>query len=249
VDDWDWIKCKYGLYRNDTGFVCGQSVSEVIAAFVPRIPTKSSRDTGSAKRKRVTRPEPRRWSAQQIEAIWGRSQVRRTSDEGYEFRHETYKSGLILKHIPFAKIARAETPSNIGPFVLSTHVYNLPTFGPVIRHFAQDSIKVGQRVRVVSGDLRGLKGHPVDIEDGVAAVEQQSGGDTPPLLIPIRSLSLAYEPGDHVKHRWTDSSGMVVSVDEARETLSFVEKDSHEEVCSRCINATHNNILSVHRSH
>jgi hypothetical protein len=104
VHDGQWVTCKYGLYRNDVGIVCGQRPSydsEVLVAFVPRIPIKSPErhSSGTAKRKRVAQPEPRVWSVDQVETTWGSSQVRQISDDEYEFRRETYKSGLLVKHL------------------------------------------------------------------------------------------------------------------------------------------------------
>jgi hypothetical protein len=235
VHEGQWVRCKYGVYHNDVGIVCRIDPSydaEVIVAFVPRIPVKSYGDESSrtAKRKRVARPDPRVWSAHQLETMWGRSQVRRTSDDEYEFRRETYKSGLVVKHLSPARITCANAPNDIGPFVRAPYTYKLPSFAPLIHQFAQDTIKVGQRVRVEIGEQQGLVGFPIDIEDGVAAVVKQSGDESPPLLIPLRSLSPVYDLGDHVKHRWVESHGIVVSVDGVSKTLSFVEKDSHNEV-------------------
>lgn len=102
IQEGTWVRCLHGLYRGDVGLVCGYDASsdaEAIVAFVPRIPTKSFR-TASAKRKRVARPEPQTWSARQVEEIWGPSQVRKTSEDEFVFRHETYKSGLISKQLP-----------------------------------------------------------------------------------------------------------------------------------------------------
>ena len=73
------------MYHDDIGIVCRyvpSSDAEVIVAFIPRM-TKAI--PGTRKRKRVSRPEPRRWSASQVEAIWGKSKVRRISDNEYEF--------------------------------------------------------------------------------------------------------------------------------------------------------------------
>lgn len=236
VNEGEWVKCKYGLYRNDIGFVCGHDPSsdaELIVAFVPRIPHKASRPgqekgaPGSAKRKRVIRPEPQSWSAHDVEAIWGKSQVRRTSKDEYEFRHETYKSGLVLKRFPPASLTGASAPADIGPFTRASQI----SFAPVLRRIAQDSIKVGQRVAVISGEQCGLVGYPIDINNGEATVVQRTGDDTP-LLTPLRCLLPAYEPGDHVKHRWMHSRGIVVSVDDDLKTLSFVEEGTNEEVRS-----------------
>ena len=109
----DWVRCRHGLYRNDIGIVCGHvpsSDAEVIVAFIPRLKEKT---TGSTKNKRVSRPEPRRWSARQVEASWGKSQVRRISDDEYEFGHSVYKSGLVMMHLPPTSLRVASAPNDI----------------------------------------------------------------------------------------------------------------------------------------
>ena len=146
------------------------------------------------------------------------------------FRWETYKSGLIMKHLPPMRITSANAPDDIGPFARASYIYKLPLFAALVHQFAQDSVKVSQWVRVVIREQQGLVGFPVDIENGVAAVVQQSRDDTLPLLILLHSLSPVYDSGDHVKHRWIDVHGIMVSVDEVSHTLSLVEKDLHKEV-------------------
>jgi hypothetical protein len=253
VQDGQWVRCKYGMYRNDVGIVCGLDTSfdsEVIVAFVPRIPIKSMevRSSGSAKRKRLTRPEARVWYVHQLETMWGDSQVRRTSVDEYQFRRETYKSGLVVKHLSLARITGADAPNDIGPFVRAFYTYKQPSFAALIRHFAQDSIKVDQRVRVVTGEQQGLVGYPCDIDNGVAAIVQQSGEESPPILVPLRSLLPVYDTGDHVKHRWEESHGIVVNVDKISNTLSFVEKASYKEVSTHMhANIPHDRTFSDHR--
>jgi hypothetical protein len=64
---------------------------------------------------------------------------------------------------------------------------------------------------------------------GVATVTVQAD-HIPPLVISLRALSLKYSPGDHVKHRFADSLGILSTVDEDRRKVTFVEKDTNEEV-------------------
>ncbi|KAF8258743.1 hypothetical protein EI94DRAFT_1707713 [Lactarius quietus] len=191
IREGEWVRCLHGLYRGDIGLVCGHnghSNNEVIVAFVPRIPEKAS----GSKRKRLASPEPQKWTSDQVKAVWGK---------------KTYKSGLVLKHLPTASVALlTSTPSDI------------------------DSIKVGQRVKVLSGEQQGIVGHPKDISNGVATVVLQTDNqDTPPLLISLRELTLVYLPGDHVKSRYFDSKGIVSSVDETNSMVTMVERNTNAE--------------------
>lgn len=72
-------------------------------------------------------------------------------------------------------------------------------------------------------------GYPVNIDSGVATLVQRAQDDTPLLQIQLRALSPAYEAGDHIKIRWGDSTGMVISVDEVRKTLTYIESDTYNK--------------------
>ena len=235
--DGDWVRCRHGTYRNDIGIVCGHVPSsdvEVVVAFIPRLKEKT---TVPAKRKRVSWPEPRRWSACQVEARWGKSQVRRTSDDEYEFGGDVYKSGLVMKRLSPASLEVASAPNDISEFARASCIVKSPFFGSMTRQSVQESIKVGQRVRVISGEQEGWVGHPVDITDGIAALVRNTDDNTPLLQTPLTCLLPAYRPGDHVKFWWGDSHGIVMSVDETNGKVSFVERDTHREVSDnpRCV--------------
>ena len=230
IHEGEWVRSRHGSYRDDIGIVCGHvpsSDEEVIVAFIPRM-TKAI--PGTRKRKRVSRPEPRRWSAPQVEAIWGKSKVRRISDDEYEFGGDVYKSGLVMKRLSPASLAVANAPHDISGFAAATCIAHSPFFSAMTRQSAQESIKVGQRVRVISGEQQGWVGYPVDITDGIAVLVRNTDDNTPLLQTPLTCLLPAYRLGDHVKFRWGDSHGIVTSVDEIHEKVSFVERDTHREV-------------------
>ena len=98
------------------------------------------------------------------------------------------------------------------------------------RQSVQESIKVGQWVQVVSGEQQAWIGYPFSITDGIALLVRNTDNVTPDLQIPLNCLLPAYRPGDHVKFRWSDSHGIVTTVDEILEKVSFVERDMHQEV-------------------
>ena len=228
-----WVKCLHGLYRNDVGFVCGRRPyrdAETIVALVPRIPEKTDQ---TAKRKRGIRPEQRSWSCEQLEAVWGPSQVRRISGDEYKFGGQNYDSGLVLMPLPSASLEKVDTaPNDLRPFFRVPFIRDMPTFLPWLHRLAQDSIKPGQRVKVESGDHRGAIGKPVDVVDSVAslALTSMGHGHGTILQIPLRVLAPLYRCGDNVKCRWSDSCGLITSVDEVEATLTFVEQYSNINV-------------------
>ncbi|KAH9162307.1 hypothetical protein EDB89DRAFT_2079838 [Lactarius sanguifluus] len=198
--------------------------AETIVALVPRIPEKTTR---TAKQKKVARPEPRIWSSQQLEVSWGTSKVQRTSSEEYIFGREKFRSGLIVKQFSPASLANVDSaPDDLRPFLRATFIRSVPSFTPLIHRFAQDAIKPGQWVKVESGDHRGVIGKPLDVRDSVAYLSLIFAGDSPTLQIPLRALAPLYDRGHHIKNRWSESSGIVTSVDEDRKTLTYVERDS-----------------------
>jgi hypothetical protein len=123
-------------------------------------------------------------------------------------------------------------PSDIQdkPPTVQVGHYGRPTVTPWVHRFAQDSIKPGQWVKVESGDHLGAIGKPVDIMHSVASIALTSMGNGPNLLIPLRALVPLYRCGDNIKCRWSESCGLVSSVDEVEMTLTFVEKDSNNIV-------------------
>jgi hypothetical protein len=230
IHEGEWVHCLYGLYRGDVGLMCNHDLStdaEVIAAFLPRIP---KRGLGSAKHKRLGRLELHKWTADQVKVVWGKHvQNISKEQEEYEFCHETYKSGLVLKHLPPVGITIAGAPLDVGPFFSATYISNSSFYSSIRSRNAQDTIKVGHRVKVVAGEHQGAVGHITDVTDGMATVTLQAD-DIPLLVILLRALSHKYSPGDHIKHRFTDSHGILSTVDEDCRKVTFVEKDTNEEV-------------------
>ncbi len=231
IKEGQWVRCLHGLYRGDIGFVCGHDPTrdaETVVALAPRIPEKTTR---TAKRKKRARPEPRSWSLQQVEAAWGASKVRRISADEYIFGREKYKSGLLIARFPPASLANVDSaPNDLRPFLRASYIRNIASFAPWIHRFTQDSIKPGQLVKVESGDHRGAIGKPLDVVHSVASLLLNSTGNGPALQIPLRDLAPFYERGHHIKSRWSESSGIVMSVDEVHNTLFYVDKDSQNTV-------------------
>jgi hypothetical protein len=150
VHEGKWVQCLHGLYRGDVGLVCGHNRSEadVTIAFIPRIPEKAP---GSAKCKRLGRPEPCKWTAAEVKAMWGK-RVCKLLEEDYWLNNERYKSGLVIKYLPPASVVIADPPLDIGPFISTKYISNLPFFSSVGYRNTQTLIQVGHRVKVIAGE-------------------------------------------------------------------------------------------------
>ncbi|KAH9982574.1 hypothetical protein BGW80DRAFT_1263871 [Lactifluus volemus] len=237
IQEGQWVRINYGLYRGDIGFVCGSRDSsdlDIVVALVPRIPVKTDlRSAGHiGKRKRSFRPPPRMWSEAQVIHEWGAAKVRNISSDTFIFRNETYESGLLMTSYSSTSllVVSSPSPSTFLIFLAASSVSERPSFGQCRHHFAQDSLQPEQRVKVESGDLIGLIGHINEIVDGVASIipEKQVDFQVMP-LIPLRKLAPHYIPGDNVKARCGDSYGIVESVNDADQTLVYVRSNPIQE--------------------
>ncbi|KAF8264671.1 hypothetical protein EI94DRAFT_1805484 [Lactarius quietus] len=231
IEEGQWVQCLFGLYRDDIGFVCGHnphSDLDLLIAFVPRIPEPSAQST---KRKKLARPDARTWTLPEVEAVWGPSWIQRKSGDEFLFAEEMYCAGLIMKNLTTHSVVTvAHAPINLLPFIRASCVRNNPSFTPWAHRFAQDNIRPQQRVRVKSGEQKGIIGRPRIITYGVATIVPENEGDIPPFDVSLRALSLQYVLGDNVKDRWSDSHGMVVKIDEDRNILVYIDKDSLYEI-------------------
>ena len=121
------------------------------------------------------------------------------SNDEYKFGSDVYKSGLVMKCLPPANLIIASAPTNISGFTVALCITHSPFFSMMTCQSAHESIKVGQRVRVISGEQQGWVGYPVDITNGIAALVWDTEDNTPLLQTPLTCLLPAYRPGDHIK--------------------------------------------------
>lgn len=229
IEEGKWVRCKHGLYHHDIGFVCEHDAmgdADTTVALVPRIP-ENLRCSRTTKRKRKARPNPKCWTAAMVEAEWGEEKVQRIEgSDKFKFKKEIYQSGLILKKFPSNGLeVILNAPLNISPFLKASYLHNKPTFAPWLHWFVQDTLTPGQQVQVESGGFKGSIGFIHSITDSVAIVNLTK--DALKLQAPLRALMPHYVQGDHVKHRWSDSSGVVTSAEMANKRLTFVNKEFH----------------------
>ncbi|KAH9980393.1 hypothetical protein BGW80DRAFT_1275581 [Lactifluus volemus] len=238
IQEGQWVQITYGLYRKDIGFVCecrDSSDLDIVVALVPRIPTKTDlRSAGHiGKRKRSFRPHPRTWSEAQVAHEWTAAKVRNISSDAFIFRNETYESGLLMKGYSSTSlvIVRSPSPSTFLMFLSASSFSERPLFRQCRHHFVQDSLQPQQRVKVESGDLVGLVGRINEIIDGVASIIPEKEDDFQVMpLVALRDLAPRYVPGDKVKARCGDSSGIVESVNDADQRLVYVRSNPIQEI-------------------
>ena len=103
-----------------------------------------------------------------------------------------------------------------------------PLFAPCVKHFAQESTQVGDRIQVVSNGSTGIIGCTKSIHDGVMEVVTQSPKQHLRLTITVALCDLMphFQTGDHVKDCWSDRIGIVITIDHDSQTVTFLEKDT-----------------------
>jgi hypothetical protein len=223
-----WVQCLAGRYRDDVGYVYETNVSSewnVVVVFVPRIPQSRG------KRKRDGRPTQRVWTAEEVTQQYGNRKVKVPGPNKFIFRGSTYEDGLAMEHIPLSYLRVLEHSQNILPFVQSAMIRSHPAFYPCLRRFVQDSTQVGDRVLVVSGGQTGVIGRTETIQDHIADVVAESPEQGLVIRVALRDLIPHFLPGDNVKDRWSDSFGMVITIDHEGQKVAYMDREASAEVC------------------
>lgn len=230
-----WVRCLAGQYRDDIGYVyesgAPMSYWDATVAFVPRI--RISRPGG--KRKRDGRPAPGPWTLEELTRQHGEKSVKIISADKFVFRGGLYQEGLVFELMPWSLLRALDHSSHdIRPFARSAEIRNQPAFATCLKRFAQDSVHIGDRVLVVSGEHAGIVGRIGDIRNDVADVvtqtpEQDSGLK---ISVTLRHLIPHFLVGDHVKDHWSDCFGMVIAVDHDAQRITFLNKNDNAEACS-----------------
>ena len=227
-----WVRCLAGRYRDDVGYVYKTDISsqwKVVVVFVPRIPQSGG------KRKRDGRLTPRVWTAEEVIQQYGNRKVKVLGPNKFIFGGSTYEDGLAMEHTPLSYLCVLEhSPQNILPFVQAAVIRDHPAFYPRLRRFVQDSTQVGDRILVISGEQTGIVGRIETIEDYIADVVTESPEQHSGLIIRValRDLIPHFLPGDNVKDRWSDSFGMVITIDHEGQKVTFLDREASAEVCS-----------------
>lgn len=233
IETGQWVRCVAGRYRDDIGYVfdsgAPMSYWDAIVAFVPRI------SQPGGKRKRDGRPPPGPWTIEELTQQHGEKNVKILRSDQFVFRGGLYQEGLVFEIMPWSLLHALEHSNHdITPFVQSAKIRNHPAFATCLKRFAQDSVRIGDRVLVVSGEHAGIVGRIGDIRNNVADVvtetPERDSGLT--ISVTLRHLIPHFLAGDHVKDHWSDCFGMVIAVDPDAQRVSFLDKNKNAEACS-----------------
>ncbi|KAF8263029.1 hypothetical protein EI94DRAFT_1879950 [Lactarius quietus] len=231
-----WVRCLAGQYRDDVGYVYKTDISSqwsVLVAFVPQIPQSGG------KRKRDGRPAPHVWTAAELIQQYGNGKVKVLGSNKFVFGGSTYEDGLVMEHVPLSYLHALEhSPQNITPFMQSNMIRSHSPFHPCLKHFAQDSTQVGDRILVVSGEHTGIIGRTETIQDHITDMVVESPEQHSGLIIHVTLHNLIphFLPGDNVKDRWSDSFGMVTTIDHNGQKVAFLDREASAEINTSTLN-------------
>ncbi|KAI0257834.1 hypothetical protein BC834DRAFT_976698 [Gloeopeniophorella convolvens] len=217
VTQGQWVRCTRGRYKDDVSFSSSLTVS-------------------SGKRKHVTHPDPHLWFFQDLVHSFGVQKVTRAMEEEsvpYTFAGEMFECGLVMKPLSLECVEPTTSiPERIGVFAAISAIRAHPLFHQSIVTSAQDALKPGDRVQVIQDEFVGSTGTMQSNFNSVMRISgtiPQQGGERI-FELHVRTLCPYFLPGDHIKSRFRESAGMVVSVSPEKAEATYMDSDTHEEI-------------------
>ncbi len=145
-----------------------------------------------------------------------------------------YQDGLAFELLPLSLLRILEQSRlDFTPFMLLATIHSLPSFAASLKHYAQDSVQVGDRILVMSGEHAGVISRIREIHNEVVNVVTQIPEPHSGLIVCVsmRGIILYFLEGDHVKIPWLDRFGMVIAVDHDEQKVTFLDNKINTEVC------------------
>jgi transcription elongation factor SPT5 len=238
----DWVRVKRGLYRHDLGFVLGHEnfSSSVTFAVVPRLsynPDSTHAKTGTKRQASPTRPSQALLDVDRARRL-GKVQGSRSRKGYLKFQGMYFHGGLLIRqHSVHDLIAKGVTPRY--------HEIQLFRASPcidlsIIRNWqiadSLANLQAGNRVEILTGELKGSLALVNDIQDRILKVElldvsENTGICQDILQLPKEHVRKAFLPGDFVQVRHgrdAGNRGYVVTTSElaGQSMVAFYRHDS-----------------------
>ncbi|KAI9510621.1 hypothetical protein F5148DRAFT_1147409 [Russula earlei] len=149
-----WIE-KGQWYCDDIGYICESSIPMnqwyAVMAFVPQIPQPGG------KWKRDGHPSPQAWTARELTQQYGENRVKVLGPGHFGFKGCLYQDGLAFELLPWSILCILEHCNfNITLFGKSDRIRGLPAFTANLRCFTQDSVQIGNYVKIHWLDCFGM---------------------------------------------------------------------------------------------
>lgn len=188
IKAYSWARVKTGLYRGDLALVLDVNPKNLICStlLVPRL-------NMSGKRKRGFRPPPVLFNPEHIRVAFGHDSTEVLNRGLWAFRGQAYAFGCLCKviHVTGLSIEGINaTPQELEPF------RGCEIWDKAAKHISP--IKIGDRVRIVSGTFVGMEGEISDVLDMTVKVKVTGKeGDIREVL--TRDVRRAFKVGDFVQ--------------------------------------------------
>lgn len=154
------------------------------------------------------------------------------SDDSFTFQDRRYLAcGLLIVPVADCRLSGDILPSahELDVFFTTGHL-DPKTYEHTAQRRNHQSIQMGDRVKVVLGDLAGLDGHVASIQSDIAAVELHS--EERVADIPLTYLRMHLAVGDEVEllpSSWDRATGWVVGVE--KNAVDVYVRSREIEVC------------------
>jgi hypothetical protein len=237
VNPGDFVRPRNGLYCGDLAVVLVVDNTYVRIALIPRLHV--SLDGAKNKRKR-TRPNKRLFDEKDIIKTRGIDSVTR-NNEVFRFKGQTFKAGLLELDIALKDLEQehAETSADeLYEYIRiagHSHKAVAESIAQALSRVAAASIKVGDRVQVISGEGRGALGFVEEVRDDQVELcisNAKSGGfDT--ITKPNTSLVKHFVIQDFVKARSGAETGMSGWVVHCSDGIAIVYAESRKEASAQ----------------
>jgi transcription elongation factor len=215
VQPGDWIRLKSGLYHGDLAYVIDVPQLEVVdILLVPRL-------SFDKKRKRSDkRPPQKHFDHKRVFDVFGSDAIT-TRNGKYIFDRALFTYGLLETSVQLRQLIQREVTPTLEELYHFSHCpsIELKHFSAVLDKNEADSLKPGDRVRVVAGQQKGLHGHLQVVVDGfvfLLPTGTEAEENNVIQLLPT-DVKKWFAVGDFVKVRigaYTGSMGWIVSCDD-----------------------------------
>jgi transcription elongation factor SPT5 len=237
-----WVRPKWGKYKGDLGLVLSVDNCFAEVALVPRLLTfQPDKHDGQSKGKRKgplqSRPPQCLFNPKDVADVYGSDAVKKRNMV-YVFCGEIYKNGMLEKSFDLSSL-NSQNVNAATEEMMRFRLDEYPTFrgiGTVVAQNAAALLSMGDKVEILSGQQKGLRGMLGDIEGENVLVRcgyigNKAGSITAPsVVIHGEAVRKYFLKGDHVIVRAgmeTGRSGMVIECEEGVVTFFDASSSTH----------------------
>ncbi|KAI5680806.1 hypothetical protein M9H77_02033 [Catharanthus roseus] len=224
-----WVRMKTGTYKGDLAKVVDVDNvrQKVTVKLVPRIDLQAlanKLEGREIQKKKAFTPPPRFMNIEEAREMHIRVEHRRDPNTGDYFENiggMMFKDGFLYKTVAMKSISTL----NIQPTFDELEKFRQPTengdgdmasLSTLFSNRKKGHFMKGDRVIVVKGDLKNLKGTVEKVEEDSVHIKPHEEGLMETLEVSDKNLCKYFEPGNHVKvvaGATEGATGMVVSVE------------------------------------